>query len=169
MDTPRQVRYRELLRSYGHTVAKVCCVYAGRQAPFDDLYQEVCINLWQGLDGYRGDAPVGAWVYRTAINTCITWHRRERKHRVADGDYDTLGNMAQDTADDFDHERYRAFQQMLSRLDPLEKALITLYLDEHSYAEIAEITGLTPSNVGVRLHRIKDKLARQGRKYQATQ
>lgn len=169
MNKARQARYEQILCSYGHTVAKVCYVYASRQAPFDDLYQEVCINLWQGLDSYRGDAPLGAWIYRMAINTCITWHRSNRKHAAADSDYDQVSNLAADTADDFDHERYRAFQQMLAALDPLEKALITLYLDEHSYAEIAQITGLTTSNVGVRLHRIKDKLAAQGRKYRQDQ
>ena len=70
--TDRQEIFLQLADSYKDVIAKVCSVYASDTAPFADLYQEVMINLWTGLESYRGDAKVSTWIYRLAINTCIT-------------------------------------------------------------------------------------------------
>lgn len=161
-DLQRRQQFDALLQQYNRVVAKVCYVYASENAPFDDLYQEVCLKLWQGIDSFRGEAAVSTWIYRTAINTCITWHRRNSRH------YDSMSlEVVRDLPDSadgcFDHERYRQFQELLSSLEPLEKALITLWLDEKSYDDIALITGLLKSNVAVRIHRIKNKLITRGR------
>ena len=160
----RQQRYTELLQRYNRVVVKVCYIYASENAPFDDLYQEVCINLWQGLDSFRGEASLSTWIYRTAINTCITWLRRNNRHSMSFS-LDTAADLPYTDEGEFDAERYRQFQQMLARLEPLEKAIITLWLDEHSYDEISKISGLSKSNVAVRLHRIKEKLMNLGREF----
>lgn len=160
----RQQRYTEILQRYNRVVVKVCYIYTSENAPFDDLYQEVCINLWQGLDSFRGDASLSTWIYRMAINTCITWHRRYKRQNLS-VPLSTAADMPCSDDDGFDAERYQQFQQMLARLEPLEKAIITLRLDEHSYDEISQITGLSKSNVAVRLHRIKDKLMKSGREF----
>lgn len=140
-------------------IAKVCYLYSSAVASFDDLYQEVLINLWNGLDGYRGDARITTWLYRLAINTCISWHRRNDRF----GDSVSLDDINVDppdavggTADD----EVRYLHSLISRLDPLEKAVITLWLDETPYDEIAAITGISKANVAVKLHRIKDKLTK---------
>lgn len=160
--TSRQQRYTELLQRYNRVVVKVCYIYASDQTPFDDLYQEVCINLWQGLDSFRGEASVSTWIYRMAINTCITWLRRN-KHHSQSVSLESAANVPYTDEGEFDAERYRQFQQLLSQLEPLEKAIITLWLDEHSYDEISQITGLSKNNVAVRLHRIKEKLMKSGK------
>lgn len=160
----RHQRYTEILQRYNRVVVKVCYIYASENAPFDDLYQEVCINLWQGLDSFRGDASLSTWIYRMAINTCITWHRRYKRQNLS-VPLSAAADLPSIDDDGSEAEHYRQFQQMLSRLDPLEKAIITLRLDEHSYDEISQITGLSKSNVAVRLHRIKDKLIKSGRKF----
>ena len=71
---------------YKEVIAKVCYLYSSAWASFDDLYQEVLINLWQGLGSYRGEAKISTWIYRTAINTCITWHRRNARYGTRDTD-----------------------------------------------------------------------------------
>ena len=105
---------------------------------------------------------MSTWIYRTAINTCITWHRRNGRH----GGSTTikLEDIVFDPADTASSaamlEEYRELYRLISLLSPLDKALITLWLDEKPYDEIARIMGISASNVAVRIHRIKDKLSR---------
>lgn len=130
-------------------------MYATDDDHFKDLYQEVLINLWQGIDRFRGDARLSTWIYRICINTCVTYFRRNHYHdetmsldnivEIPDGDVSRLNDLK---------EMYR----LISRLRKLDKAIILMWLDEKSYDEIAEVTGLTRNNVASRIHRIKAKL-----------
>lgn len=138
-------------------IAKVCCVYTSPTADFDDLYQETVANLWQGFDKFRGDSKISTWIYRAAINTCITWHRQNKKHDTNLSLIDELPIVADESNRLAD---YRLLHSLISQLQPLEKAIVTLWLDEKSYDEIAEITGLSRSNVAVKFHRIKEKLSK---------
>ncbi|MDE6131446.1 MAG: RNA polymerase sigma factor, partial [Muribaculaceae bacterium] len=111
---------------------------------------------------FRGESSASTWIYRMAINTCITWLRRNKRHNMSLS-LESAAEIPYTGEGEFDTERYRQFQLLLSRLEPLEKAVITLWLDEHSYDEISQITGLSKSNVAVRLHRIKEKLMKSGK------
>lgn len=146
-----------MLDEYKSVIAKVCCVYTSQGADFGDLYQETVANLWQGFGRFRGDARISTWIYRVAINTCITWMRRNRRHGSNLSVDDVLPIEAEESTRMAD---YKYLQSLIARLEPLEKALVTLWLEEKSYEEIALITGLSQSNVGVKLHRIKEKLAK---------
>ncbi|MGM9851172.1 MAG: RNA polymerase sigma factor [Muribaculaceae bacterium] len=154
----REQQFTALAETYKEVIAKVCSVYVSPIASFDDLYQEVLINVWQGLDSFRGEAKVSSWIYRTAINTCLTWHRRNAKHRQDVG-LDLISDIPVD--DNSRTEQCRELYAMIATLEPLEKALVTLWLDEKSYAEISEITGLSKANVATRLHRIREKLIKK--------
>lgn len=72
----------QLLDEYKDLIAKVCYVYSSPTVSMDDLYQEVAANIWTGLDNFRGEAKISTWIYRTAINTCITWLRRNRHQNL---------------------------------------------------------------------------------------
>ena len=144
----REQQFTALAETYKEVIAKVCSVYVSPIASFDDLYQEVLINVWQGLDSFRGEAKVSSWIYRTAINTCLTWHRRNAKHRQDVG-LDLISDIPVD--DNSRTEQCRELYAMIATLEPL-------WLDEKSYAEISEITGLSKANVATRLHRIREKL-----------
>lgn len=155
----KEGRFKTLLREHNTMIYKVCFMYHCADTPVEDLYQEAVANIWKGLDSYDGRAAITTWLYRTTINSCISWHRRESRYR---GTVD-LDNAIEVLADD-DNERaenIRILYEMISHLDPLEKALITLWLDERDYNEIADITGLSRANVATRLHRIKIKLQKQ--------
>lgn len=147
---------------YKEVIAKVCYLYSNAYTSFDDLYQEVLINLWQGLESFRGEAKISTWIYRTAINTCITWHRRNA--RYGNRNTDRLDDMIFEPADTDDGasamEDYRELYRLISMLGPVDKALVTLWLDENSYEDIADITGLSQTNVAVRLHRAKERLSK---------
>lgn len=145
-----------MLEQHKGIIVRVCGVYSSASADFGDLYQDTVANLWQGFDKFRGDSKISTWVYRVAINTCLTTVRRNRRNA---SDI-TLDEALQLPADDADRMAdYRFLQSLIAQLKPMEKAIITLWLDENSYDEIAAITGLTRTNVAVTLHRIKSKLS----------
>lgn len=160
----RQQQFLQLLDQYKDLIAKVCYVYSSPAATVDDLYQEVAANIWTGLEHFRGEAKISTWIYRTAINTCITCLRRNRHSNSSTG-----LDAALLVADDSDEgarrlEQYHMLHSMISGLQPLEKAIITMWLDDKPYADIASVTGLSVANVATRLHRIKEKLSRQAHK-----
>lgn len=162
-DTERQKKFLELLDEYKDLIVKVCYVYSSPVVTIDDLYQEVAANIWTGLDKFRGDAKVSTWIYRTAINTCITWVRRNRNSSL-----NTDLDQALLVADDGEQARermarYRMLYDMIAELQPLEKAIVTMWLDDKPYAEIAAVTGLSVPNVATRLHRIKEKLSKRAK------
>ena len=158
--------FEQLLGEYKGLIAKVCYVYSSPTVSMEDLYQEVAVNLWQGIDKFRGDAKISTWIYRTAINTCITWVRRDRHRAHVDGLDAAL--LVADDSDEGEERmaRYKVMHAMIAELRPLEKAIITMWLDDTPYADIAAVTGLSVANVATRLHRIKEKLTRQANQLQ---
>lgn len=151
----RQYDFEGFAAEHRRIIGKVCYLYAVDSDDFDDLYQEVLINLWRGFAGFEGRAKASSWVYRVGLNTCISYHRRNRRHKETVPLADCAG-MADD--DPGRAERLRELYALINRLDALEKAVVMLWLDEVPYDEIAEITGLTRNNVASRLHRIRLKL-----------
>ncbi|MDE6270191.1 MAG: sigma-70 family RNA polymerase sigma factor [Muribaculaceae bacterium] len=158
----RQKQFISLLDEYKNLIVKVCYVYSSPSVSVDDLYQEVAANIWTGLDKFRGDAKISTWIYRTAINTCITYLRHNRHSSLNTPIEDAM--MIADDGDSSRMERYRQLHALIAGLQPLEKAIVTLWLDEKPYAEIANITGLSVPGIATRLHRIKDKLAQKAQK-----
>jgi len=143
--------FLEMIHKNNKILYKVVSFYANAESPFDDLYQEVVINLWKGFPSFRGKSKVSTWIYRIALNSCISYYRKEKKkpeHVELTWDI-----PEQDNSDDI-AELYN----LISRLGELERALVLLYLEEKSYQEISDITGLTVTNVATKLGRIKNKL-----------
>lgn len=145
----------KLIQDNEKIIFKVCSMYVTDENPVADLYQEVVYNLWKSFAGFRNESAPSTWIYRVALNTCITGLRKYMK-RPQHVSLSALSAhlIVADELDDAIREMYR----LIRHLSSLEKAIVMLYLDEHSYQEIADITGLTPTNVGVRLVRIKEKL-----------
>ena len=147
--------FERLVRTHRPLIARVCWLYARNSDDFDDLYQEILINVWRGLERFEGRSRTTSWVYRVALNTCISCYRRERRHR----DTFPLEACLALPADDTDHaEQLQQLRMLIERLDPLEKAIILLWLDEVPYDEIAAITGLGRNTVATKIRRIRLKL-----------
>lgn len=150
----RQQNFELILSQYGGMVAKICYMYGDCDDARKDLYQECMANVWQGLKSFRGDSKLSTWVYRACINTCITCYKRERRHDAV-----TIDNIPEIREDENTRpgdlaEMYR----LISLLNAVEKALIMMWLDEKSYDEISEITGIPRNTVASKLRRIKIKL-----------
>ena len=161
MNQNKQQRFQQLADDYKVVIAKVCSVYSSPSAPFADLYQEVMLNLWVGLDSFRGESKVSTWIYRLALNTCINWHRRNRRHSGM-ASLETSAEIPA-PADDIT-EGVQMLYRLSEHLDPMEKALITLWLDEKPYDEIAAILGISKANVATRLHRVRAHLSQLAEK-----
>lgn len=127
----------------------------------EELFQETLIRLWQGFESYEGRSEVRTWVYRVTLNTAInrqkTLLRRVRTVPLT-LDIDPI------SPDDIRARQVQELHDNIGRLDPIDKALVLLWLDDLSYAEIGAILGITPSNVGTRMLRIKDKLIEMSKK-----
>lgn len=151
-------RFLHEIALYDGTIRSICFMHSSPSSPFDDLYQETMVNLWRGFANFRGESSMNTWIYRVTINTCITWLRHNRRH----DETTSIDQAMEMIPDSFDEERRRDLADMymlISKLDPLEKSIVMMWLDESSYDEIAAVTGLTHGAVATRLNRIKHKLS----------
>lgn len=143
-----------LVEEYKQVIYKVCYIYASDSDHLNDLYQEVVINLWKAFPRFRGGCKVSTWVYRIGLNTCISFFRKSKSRpEVVPISVDLEAVAEEDKT-----AQLRELYRMINRLGRLERALILLWLEERSYQEMADITGLSRSNVAVKLNRIKEKL-----------
>lgn len=160
-----QQRFETLLREHRGIVFKVAAVYARQEDDRRDLAQEICVQLWRSFTGYdERRAKFSTWMYRIALNVAISHARRQsasldgRTEPLEQHHLETIGGG--DPVVDRD-ERLTALHAFIGQLDALNRALILLYLEERSYAEIAEVLGISQTNVATKIGRIKQKLRGQ--------
>ena len=144
-------------------VFKICNSYFMNKAERDDLAQEIIYQLWQSFHTYHSELRFTTWMYRVALNVAISFYRKG-KSALKEADplenYMNLG-FTNETDDDLEHEHEtnrRLLHQFIRELDELDRSLMILFLEAKNYKEIAEIVGITESNVGTRINRIKEKL-----------
>lgn len=148
--------FLSVIKTYERVIYKVCYMYVTPNAPLNDLYQEVVLNIWKSFEKFRGESKISTWIYRIALNTCISFLRKEKNvpEIVVLTQEETGIVDEQDELQIMLKELYR----LINQLGQLDKSLILLYLEDKSYDEISEITGLTVTNVATKLSRIKEKL-----------
>ena len=152
--------FTQLISKHEGTIFKITAVYTNDRDSQKDLYQEVVLQLWRSYDQFRGDAQRGTWLYRVALNTAISYLRQKKK-RAAVINLDAFSTDFTEQRDEAMEDRLRMLYHQIGALDPLDKGLILLYLEDRSYEEMAAITGLSQSNVGTKLSRIKMKLKKR--------
>lgn len=148
----------ELINRHPGILYKVCRAYCQQEADRQDLYQEIVLQLWRAFPTFRHQANASTWMYRIAMNTAISDYRKgQRTHPTTP--FSQLVTALPDLSDEdaFPAEITQLYEA-INQLSKIEKALILLYLDDKRYDEIASIMGITNSNVGVKLNRIKAKL-----------
>ena len=147
--------FTQLIEENKGIIHKICMMYTLTQADKEDLYQEICLQLWRSFRTYRRDSKFSTWLYRVALNTAISSVRKNRR---------LVETVALDQAEHFvsrDSEREgmtRMLFKAVSRLNKVDRAIILLWLEEKEYAEISEIMGISMSAVSVRLVRIRERL-----------
>jgi len=162
MSTDRQEELFSIIhRDYLGLMAKTAYAFAPDQADRDDLFQEILLALWHALPRFHGEAKLSTYVYRVAFSCALNWKRSRRRYRQKLADYaQALPDLSVATSARA-RERLQWLYARIRELPPVDRSLILLSLDRIGYDEIAEITGLSASNVGVRLHRIKQQLTVQ--------
>ena|ERR671912_1991247 len=150
----------KLINDHRALIFKICNIYCRDPGLRLDLFQEIVLQLWKAFPSFRGESSGITWIYRVALNTAISDFRKEKrrpgKHSITSNEFAIPDiTFVPDTIDETN-----SLQQAIDRLTDIEKAIVMLYLDEKSYEEIGDITGLSISNVGVRINRIKKKLTK---------
>jgi len=140
-------------------IYKICKLYADGEDR-EDLKQEIIYQLWKSFPTYRGDSKFQSWMYRVALNTAMLG-LRARKIKYTGLSIQELRISEDPFATQDEESRVQQLYRQISKLKDLDKTIIFLYLEECSYKEIAEITGISTNNVSVRLVRIREKLRAQ--------
>ena len=153
IDTERA--FLEMIRTNERLIYKVCSFYVSEEYPLADLYQDVVCSLWAGFGKFRNECSFSTWIYRIALNTCISGMRKARRQPQQ-----VPVAALQETLIEPENisEQIREMYRLIHRLKTMERAIVLLYLEEKSYQEIADIMGLTVSNVATKLKRSKQKL-----------
>lgn len=149
-------------------IYKICRSFCRNKADQDDLRQEILLRLWKGLPKYDPAHPFTTWMYRVALNVAISYYRHQKRDKTTIPLFEetygstalpggTYGAAAGYEPEDNESPMAR-LQQHVAALKDLEKALMLLYFEERSYREIAEIMGITETNVATKVSRIKEKL-----------
>jgi RNA polymerase sigma-70 factor (ECF subfamily) len=156
-------KFLKLVNENRDRILRVCRVYAWNTADQDDLYQEILFQVWRSLPALKESNFANTWLYRVAINTAISFVRKRasRLDRVVHFDHADLTRTieAQQATDEKTDDRMANLYNAIYKLNPIEKALVTLFLEDLTYEQIAEATGINTNNVGVMLHRAKKKLS----------
>jgi len=151
-NTEGDTQFLEMIRQNEGIIYKVTSFYTDKDHPIGDLYQEVVLNLWKAFPSFRGESKYSTWIYRIALNTCVSFYRRSKKNV-------TYVDISMDIPEVTDNnEQIQELYSLINCLGKIERALVLLYLDDKPYKEISEITGLSVTNVATKLSRIKDKL-----------
>jgi RNA polymerase sigma-70 factor (ECF subfamily) len=160
MKSAKEQQFEELVKQYKRTIYTVCYMFSHDNEEINDLFQEILIRLWLGFDQFENRSSANTWIYRIALNTAINCDKRGKRQQQTvplSTDIDPY-----DPQDD-SLEQIRQLYTLINRLDVMDRGIVLLWLEGVSYDEIAAITGITVANVGVKLHRIKEKLVQEAK------
>ena len=169
MKASKEDEFLATIDSHKKIIFKVVNSYCRNKGERSDLQQEIIIQLWNSFDKYNPDYKYSTWMYRIALNAAISFYRKEKKWSVKNYSYSeeliysTTEENEYDTALDLNIKRLHEF---INDLNELNKALMLLYLEDKPYDEIADILGITKTNVATKISRLKLKLKREFQKTQ---
>ncbi|CAN5478074.1 RNA polymerase sigma factor [soil metagenome] len=147
--------FLKIIEEHQNIIYKVCRMYRDNEADQEDLFQDIVLQLWKAFPDFRKESKVSTWMYRIALNTAIAVFRKKTipldfKENIPEKFHPTEKNSPSEN----EEKMFAALRQ----LNDAEKAIISLYLEDYSHREIADIIGITENYVGVRISRIKTKL-----------
>jgi RNA polymerase sigma-70 factor, ECF subfamily len=151
--------FLSLVEGHKGIIYKVTYAYSKSSDDRKDLFQEIMVNLWKAYPSFKGNSKVSTWIYKIALYTAITNYRNEKKQIKYEQIHQDFQQNVSESFKDDPQERVKFLYQAIAKLSSVDKAIILLLLDEKSYKEIAEIIGLKPATVGMRINRAKDKLS----------
>lgn len=146
--------FEKIIDKYKSSIYTVCYMFSNDSDEVKDLFQDVLINLWKGIDKFQNRSAMSTWIWRVSLNTCVSYDRKRKKTPTVPLTMDI------DLFDDNDRNltQIKILHNRINRLRPFDRAIILLWLESMSYEEIGAIVGITAKNVSARLFRIKEEL-----------
>ena len=162
--------YREILKENDNRIFRICCWYFTDAEERNDAYQESLIRIWEQLHSFRRESKVSTWIFRIVVNSCLTHIRKDklRKKLIDTGKIPDSIQVSEafPSEHDLTDRKLAFFRGLLQTMNYADRTLVSLYLEELSTKEMSEITGLTESNVRVKLYRIKEQIKKEWRESQ---
>lgn len=164
MSDKQEEIFKQWLGEHKNLIFRLVKAYASSPQDRDDLFQQILLQLWSSIPGFQGNAGHRTWIYRVALNTALVWRRgqirKRKKHRKLIIDFNEASDVRQDSSITMrDAEILDELYGAIRNLPKIDSSIVLMFLDGVSYDEMAEILGISRSNVGVRLNRAKKKLA----------
>ena len=150
-----ELQFTKMVKEYRKTIYTVCYFYSKDSEEVNDLYQEILINLWKGFEKFRGESSLKTWIWRVSLNTCNNLERK-KKSSVQTIPHSIDIDLYND--DDVQSKQIQMLYDRINRLDVFDRAIILLWLENMNYQDIADVVGISLSNVTTRLFRIKEQL-----------
>lgn len=154
----QQTLFKELLAKHRGLVFKVIRSFASQPSDQDDLLQEISVQIWHALPSFRGESKVTTWMYKIALFAAISWRKKEQRHNDTQSLFFQAG-AHQETQQAQSNEALEQMFTMIRQLNDIDRSITLLMLEGCSYEDIAKVMGISVSNVGVKINRIKKKLA----------
>lgn len=136
-------------------IRHLCRAYARDEDELKDFVQEVTLQLWRSHEKFQGNSQISTWVYRVTLNVCLSLSRKS-KREVPTSSLDTVD--VSEEVSTIEKEQIEALYKAVRKLKEADRAIILLYLEDKSYKEMAEILGMTVTNIGVKVNRLKVQL-----------
>lgn len=160
-------KFKEIYEQSKDKIYRLCLGFKGNESDADDLFQEVYIKVWNNLHSFRNESNINTWIYRIATNTAILSSNKTAKSkeqiRLFKLESEKLG--VENNQPDYSDKEITELQKAISSLKEKDRIIISLLLEQNSYTEIAEIVGISVSNVGVKINRIKKVLKEKMKSY----
>ena len=154
----QQKEFAALIRQHQALIYKVCHIYCKNEADKQDLFQEIVYQVWKSFSSFRGEAKFTTWLYRIALNTAMTYARKNRSFsRTTYVDSWPIQPIDEDKSSAI-KEQADQLSRAIAQLSEVEKSIVMLYLEEKTYEEMEEILGINQNNLRVKMNRIKEKL-----------
>ena len=160
----KEALFKEIFKSNSKKIYHLCYGYTGDDDAANDLMQDTFMKVWQNLDKFRNQAMISTWIYRIAVNTCLSWLRVEKRQAKDQLTDSIIENKEEEVSEK--HDQVALLYKCISQLEETERIIISMVLEELPYSEIAEISGVSEGNLRVKIHRIKHKLTEIYNRYE---
>lgn len=162
----KEAKFNEIVAENSVRIKRICSYYNSDLQDQKDMFQEVLVNIWKSLDGFKGASSINTWIYRIAVNTSLSYTGKtyRRMKLIVNTDTQNLCDVLDEDCigiKQLQEKQFEMLQNALNMLSVIDKALISLMLEGLSMKDIASVIGISESNVKVKIHRIKAQLKKQ--------
>lgn len=157
----KEQKFKKLLLENKGMIYRLCYAYLYNKDEIEDLFQEIMINIWNSLDKFRNEANISTWIYRIVVNSALMYNKKDQKLKTVfkNNQFDYHDAIEDDSNEQIEkEERIQKLRKSIAKLKKQDRLIISLVLEGMKYEEISQVMGMTMSNVGVKINRIKTNL-----------